>query len=109
MFDFIKMCVGILQQKFNITLSIFHTKGKPEAVNQKMTDNAMVKRKKQDNRIINFKSQNHKHVFNKSKLKMVERKMILHMKTQKCIFNKTTVTLHIHIRKRLIFKVLVSK
>jgi hypothetical protein len=40
---------------------------------------------------------------------MVERKMILHMKTQKCIFNKTTVTLHIHIRKRLIFKVLVSK
>jgi len=25
--DFIKLCVGILQQKFNITLSILHTKG----------------------------------------------------------------------------------
>jgi len=25
--DLIKLCVGILQQKFNITLSILHTKG----------------------------------------------------------------------------------
>jgi len=35
---------------------------------------SMVKRKKKDKRIINFKSQNHKHVFNKSKLKAVKRK-----------------------------------
>jgi hypothetical protein len=31
-----------------------------------------------DKRIIKFKSQNHKHVFNKSKLKAGKRKMILH-------------------------------
>jgi len=46
------LCVGILQKKFNITLSTLHTKGKPEAVNQKMTDSTMVKRKsgQKDNR-----------------------------------------------------------
>jgi len=42
--DYIKLCVRILQQKFNITLSTLHTKGKQEAVNQKMTDSTMVKR-----------------------------------------------------------------
>ena len=63
----------------------------------------------QDKKIIDFKSQSYKHVSKKSKLKVVERKMILYMKTQKCIFNKSTVAFHIHIRKRLIFKVLVSQ
>jgi hypothetical protein len=32
--------------QFNIPLTILHTKGKPEAVSQKMTDSSMVKRKK---------------------------------------------------------------
>jgi hypothetical protein len=42
----------MVQKKFNITLNTLHTKGKPEVVNQKITDSAMVKRKsgQKDNR-----------------------------------------------------------
>ena len=36
-----------------------------------------------DKRIIHSNPQNHKHVFNKSKLKVVKIKMILQIKTQK--------------------------
>jgi hypothetical protein len=70
------LCVGILQKKFNITLSTLHTKGKPEVVNQKITDSAMVKR------IIDFKSQSHKHVSNKSKLKVVKKNYIAYENTK---------------------------
>ena len=60
--------------QFNIPLTILHTKGKPEAVSQKE------QKGQRDNKI---SSQNHKHVINKLKCKVVKTKMILHMKTQR--------------------------
>jgi hypothetical protein len=85
------------------------SRGKPEAVNQKMTDSTMTdstmtdrkwqtvqwqtvqwqtvqkSKENKDRGIIKYKSQNHQHVFNKSKLKVGKRKMILHIEIQKCI------------------------
>ena len=67
MVDLIKLCVGILQQEFNITLHILRTR-----CDESENDRQYNCQKKRKQKVITFKSQNHIHVFNKSKLKVVK-------------------------------------